>query len=506
MPDSHEPDTNPFDEDIWQSDMPVVKRRRRRRKTGPDPLVVGLSVMLMCVLGVGLFIVLTHDSDDEDTAAPESADTPPAERTAEQVDQVSSPARVSYQQLEEQEVPPQFTQAFAEAGRLIERAERDQANGRLNEAYKAYAEANELLKPLPDAIAQWQADQEVRAQAAGVLEEVKQLQSQAEQAKAEQYATAFSRGKLGLSHATASFDKGDYTDALSKAEEARGLFEQATEVAQEAAAALAASESLFQAMAQSPSEETLRKHAAEQIDRLNTLRQDGADKFTGRDYAASKQAYEDALAALRQAEELLELARYRKYYGYRAGHEAAGVLLAIAAGDEVDTTALSELFNRLQTENNPAAQLALKFEPDYDDAADALVNAARTAIIAKHGEAVQACYHAGFQVRIIEQSLATEALTKDQQQRIHQSLSVFQEQAAAGGWDIVRLRPAVELVRSANRRASLGKAPEQTREAFAVLIKPLESRASAARLMDPLLSPSSPDDPELFPGLGSSRP
>ncbi len=495
-------------EDLWQSDAPVAARRRVRR-SGPDPIVLGLGVLLLVVVSIGLFVMVTSGKKDDNTGTtdPTTISTKPVERTLDQVTRIGSPTRSAYDQLREQEVPEPFAAAVSQAGQLIGDAEADQERERYTEAYEKFAKADALLKPLPAEIAKWLADAELRAQVTAQMEEVKRVQGQATAAQAEQYAkSAFSTGTLKLSEAQAAIDKGSLSQAKGQLDAALTSFQQALDTAQAAAGALEARATLIAAMEKAASEQTLRQFASASVDRLNTLRQRGTEQFNGLDYTQAKQAFEEALASLRKAEQAVELAKYRKYYAYQAGYQSAGLLLAVAAGDSIDNaalTAVTELYSRLQLTDNPASGLQAGTQADYAQWADKLVNVARNAITGQHGEKVQASYHAGFQTRIIEQSLLTDAFTDDQQKRIHQALRSFQDQAIAAGWDVVKLNPVVDEVREANRKAELGKAPEQTRAAFAVLMKPMQQRESATRLMDPVLSPSAPNDPELFPNRGS---
>lgn len=506
----HDDPANDIVDDLWQSDTPLpTTSRRRKKKNEPDPVILGLGVLFLCFVGIGLFVLVSSmDTGDDDTA---DANQPPprVERTANDVTRLSGPIDQTFEALNEAEVPEPFKERMNEAASLISKAKRNVEREAFTDAYDQFAEAQTLLENLPDEIEKWEAEQAAKAEATALLGAVTSLQAKAQQAEAEKWSKMWSAGEAALGLAKVRLDKGEYESAVEKLDEAKQAYQEALGASEAAAQAQAANKVLIEAMENSLSEETLRRHASASIDRLNALRETASEKFNNRKYAEARGAYEDALDALRAAEQAVELAKYRKFYAYRAGHRAAGMLLAIAAGDGIEAEALKALmqsFDELSLPDNPAVALKPGQDADYAQAAERLVNAARSAITERHGEEVQASYHAGFQIRIVEQTLTTLALTDAQKKRIHQSLDIFQEQAVKAGWDASQLRAVVDKVRTANRTASLGKPPDLTREAFAVLIKPLSQQHTAARLMDPQLTPSTPQDPELFPGLGSSRP
>ncbi|MFN3166002.1 MAG: hypothetical protein ACE37H_02945 [Phycisphaeraceae bacterium] len=511
----HESPLGEFAEDLWQSDAPTAVRRRKKR-TGPDPIVMTLAVLLLCVVGIGLLVVITSgpgdDGDADDPLVQQKGDDdkpklPP--RTEAEVQAIAQRAITALADLRDAGVPEPFKAELDRARQLSDQAKRYADAGDNATAYDQYDQIQALVNDTEAQIARWQQDQAMKDEVNELLGEVVALQSRAQTAGAEAWSAGWSKGEAALGRARARLEEGQYAEARATLREAMEHYESALDTTMQAIAASDAQQALVEAMENGPSEQTLREHASALIDRLNSSRQLAARKFEDGQYAESETAYRDALGSYQDAMKKVELAKYRKVYAYQAGYAAAGALIGITAGDGLpgeSVQALRSTFDKLALPSNPAGALSAGDEPDYADAAQVLVTDARQAIADTHGETSRASYHAGFQTRIIEHTLKTTSLTSDQQKRVHQCLNVLQDQAAAAGWDIVKLRDAVEAVRSANRLAKVGDTPERVRAAFDVLIKPMQGRETAARLMDPALSPSTPSDPELFPGLGSSRP
>jgi tetratricopeptide (TPR) repeat protein len=514
-PAGHDSPLGDFAEDLWHGDGPAPARRRKKRG-GPDPIVLTLAVLLLCVVGVGLLVIITSSgADDSETDDPlaqqktgaDKPELPP--RSEGEVAAIAQRALAALGELRDAGVPEPFTAELDRADQLRDQAERYEEAGDNATAYDRYEQIQEMLIDTEARIAQWQRDQAIREEVNELLDEVVALQSRAKTAGAETWSAGWSKGERDLGAARGFIEAGQYTEAQAKLRDARSSYETAIDTTMQAIAASDAQKTLARAMENGPSQQTLLEHAAALVGRLDDTRQQAARKFEDGQYAESESAYREALSAYEAALGKVELAKFRKVYAYQAGYAAAGALIGITVGDGLTGQSLQTLrsaFDKLALPNNPAGTLSAGDDPDYADAAQTLVTDARKAIADTHGETARASYHAGFQVRIIEQTLETTSFTSDQQKRIHQCLAVFQDQAAAAGWDVVKLRDAVEAVRNANRLAKVGESPEKVREAFDVMVKPMQGRATAARLMDPTLSPSAPDDPELFPGLGSSRP
>lgn len=510
------PQASDIAEDLWQSDVPVATRRRTKR-SGPDPIVLVLGVLFICVVGIGLLILITSDrpgGDDPLASDPSGSQVPGSspQRSAKQVQDIGAPVRIALEIQQEEGVPAAFATELTEIETLIKQAERDTNREALNQAHALYEQAQAKLAALPDAIADWQAQQDAKADALQQVQEVAGIRAQAkaQSLNAQQYAPAsLADGDMAWDQVDALVESESYIEAEKAISTAEQAYQQAIDAAQAGQAAEQAADELARAKSAGHPEQTLRQHANASIDLLSAKEQEASERFRNRDYADAERAYRDAIAALDQATKAVELARFRKVYAYQAGDHAAAMLLAIAAKDGITPEAhqaLTQSFNQLGLARNPATALKPGKDADYAQTADQLVNAARDAIVQAHGEPIRACYHAGFQARIIEQTLTTTQLTDDQKSRIHKTLNTFQDQASAAGWDVTKMRSAIEAVRKANRNARLGEDPQATRAAFALMIKPLEQRDTAARLMDPILSPGSPGDPELFPGLGSSGP
>lgn len=491
-------------EDVWQTGS--APTRRRQKRSGSDPLVIGMGVMLLCVIALGGFILLTSGTRSEDPTDEEEVVEAPPERDSTAVAQASVPALLAYERLEPEEVPEAFAERYAEIKRLAERAEADKEAERFNEAYDAYNELAELVVPLEIEIEQWRANEVAKAETSELRDRVAEQRDKAQAAEGERWAgEEWRQAQTAWDNADNKFKEAKFVEAGDLFLQAESLYADAESKALAGQSASKAQGLLAETMKASGSEETLRKHANEQIDAMLRLRTEANGQFNRQEYAEAERTYASALGKLKEATQLVELARYRKFYAFEAGFQASAVLLGAARGDGVEATAhtaLVKLFERLRITPNPASRVKTGGDVDIAAAAGPLVNDARDAIVKQYGEPVQACYLIGFHASIIDQTLKTAALTDDQQKRIHQSLRTIEEQAVKAGWDLKQLGPIVEQVRITNRKAKLRQAPEETRSVWKQMLGPMQSRATAPRLMDPVSSPGDDNDPELFPTSG----
>ncbi|MBX2850154.1 MAG: hypothetical protein KTR15_00245 [Phycisphaeraceae bacterium] len=491
-------------EDVWHAG-PAPSRRRRKKK-GADPLVIGMGVVLLCVVALGGFILLTSGTRAEDDKQDEQVEAPATERDSVAVSQISVPALAVYERLVPEDIPAEFEDRYKKIRRLALQAEADKKAERFNEAFDAYKELGELVAPLESDIAQWQANELAKQEINELRERVSRLQQQAKQAEAARWAAKqWLEAQATWEAADKLFTSASYVEAGEIFVEAEAAYLAAENKAGAGQAANRARGALNEAMQASGSQETLRKFANEQIDTMLRLRGEADGQFNDQQYAQAEQSYNNALDALNDAKQIVEMARYRKYYAFEAGYQASALMLSAARGDGVDATAqsaLKALFDKLRILPNPAAGITPGDDVGFTIAINPLVNDARDAIIKQHGEAVQACYLIGFHASIIDQTLKTIALTDDQQKRIHQSLGTIEEQARKAGWDLNQLRPLIEQVRIANRKAKLKNAPEATRAAWKRMLNPMQSRSQAPQLMDPSSKPGDIADPELFPTRG----
>ena len=496
--------TNELAEDVWNAGPATA---RRRRKKGSDPLVIGMGVMLLCVLALGGLIILTGGAKDKDKAEEEQVEQKVVERDVVAVTRISVPALTVYERLLPEEIPTEFEDRYEEIRRLALLAAADKEANRYNEAFDGYKKLGELVTPLEQDIAQWRANEQAKAEATELRNRVSTLRQQAKVAGAERWAAK------EWQDAESTWNEGEKIFTSAKFVEANDLFTQAESIyltasnkAEAGQVAGNARTALNDAITSSTSEQALRQFANEQIEAMLRLRSEGDSQLNDQQYAQAEQSYNDALDALREAQQIVELAKYRKYYAFEAGFQASGLMLAAARGDGVDATsqqALVQLFENLRILPNPATKITPGNDIGFTGAIDPLVNQARDAIAKQHGDQVQACYLIGFHTSIIDQTLKTISLTDDQQKRIHQSLGTIEREAEKAGWDINKLRPIIDQVRTANRNTKLKTQPDATVVAWKRLIDPMQSRSTAPALMEPATSQSNPADPELFPTRGS---
>lgn len=497
---------------------PATVRRRRIRKPSTT-LILTLSLIFLSQVALLLFIVnrkggfgTLRYGENQNEPSPPSEDPvqkPEAiERTAAQLATMSVPTLGAYEHLLGQQIAEPFTTRFEQITALIERAKAAEQGQKYTEAYSAYHEARLLIQPLETELAQWNADQELRDELAKVSDEVGALRVRAETALAPRWSPkAWTQGESAWALSKSLATQAKYEQAIQALADAGLAYRSACDEAESAKLATDALNQLTERMKSGYSEELLRKHAAEALDRMKQKRQEAAAALNELRFKDAEHAYLDATTALDEAEQAAEHARYRKLYAYQAGQEASALLLAIASGDGVDAQkrdALINLYDRLGLTKNPATPLPVGDKADFASSAQELVNTARDAIAQRHDRAVQACYHAGFQVSIISQMLKTESLSAEQQKNIHQSLGVMQEQARAAGWDMPAIVRAIESVREKNRNARLNTPPIDTAAAWQRYLETFTDQNTALRLLDPELWPASPEDPELFKGLGAT--
>lgn len=492
---------NEFAEDVWHAGP--TSSRRRRRKKGADPLVIGMGVMLLCVFALGGLIILTGGPKDTDEEQDEQAQEKVVERDVVAVSRVSVPAITMYERLVPEEIPAEFEERYEEVRRLARLAAADKEAKRYNEAFDAYKELGELVTPLEQDIAQWQADQQAKTEATELRNRVAVLRQQAEDADAQTWALQ------EWNAAQATWDKSEKVFTSAKFVEASDLYAQAESAYLSATNKSKAGQvadnvrtALNEAIKASTSEASLRQFANEQMDAMQRLRKKANNQLGEQQYAQAEQSFSEALDALREAQKIVELAKYRKYYAFEAGFQASGLMLGAARGDGVDAAAqgkLAKVFEKLRIVPNPASGITSGDEVGFTVAIDPLVNQARDAIAKQYGDEVQACYLIGFHTSIIDQTLKTISLTDDQQKRIHQSLSTIERAAEEAGWNINKLRPIIDQVRITNRKTKLKTEPDATRTAWKRLIDLMQSRSTAPSLMEQGDPSEDPADPELFP-------
>jgi hypothetical protein len=494
-------------EDVWNAGAAAPSRRRRRRQNN-DPLVIGMSIAFLFVIAIGGFILLTSSGSSTEETEDEQVEAPKPKRDKVAVSRISVPALTVMERLSNEDIPAEFEDRYQAMQRLQRQAEADREADRYDAAYDAYAELADLAAPLEADIAQWRIDQQAKAEANELRTRTARLKEQAQDAEAERWsAKQWLAGQAAFQEADRLLASANFAEAAEKFAEAEEAYLASETQALAGQAANTARESLNEAMAEGGSEQTLRRFANEAIDTMQRLRSEADAQLNDQQYAKAEQSYNAALDALAEAQQIVELARYKKYYAFEAGFQASRLILVAARGDGVSSeakSALSQLFDKLRLAPNPAAGITPGDDVGFTVAIQPLINDARDKLIAQHGEAVQACYQIGFHASIIDQTLKTIALTDDQQKRIHQSLRTIEDAGQQAGWDMNRLRPLIDQARTANRNAKLNQAPEATRAAWQRVLGPMQSRESAPALMEPSTSPSSdPTDPELFPTLGS---
>jgi hypothetical protein len=494
--------TNELAEDVWNAG-PAPATRRRKRQKGSDPLVIGMMVMLLCVIGLGFLIILTSGNKSDDEGDEVVVEQTEPKRDAVAVSRISVPALTAYERLVPDEIPAEFEDRYKEIERLKKRADAHTQDERYEAAYDAYQELGELVGPLENDLAQWQLDQQAMAEANAVRERVARLQKQAKDADAEKWAAKEWQDAQKISlEADGLFAAGKYAEASELLAQAESSYLAAENKATAGQVAGNARQALMDAMKAGGSEQSLRKFAGDQIDAMLRSRAEADGLLNDQEYAKAEQSYNDALDALKQAQQILELSRFKKFYAFEAGFQASALMLSAARGDGVDATAqsdLAKLFDRLLILPNPAAGITPGDDVGFTVAIQPLVNDARDKIIEQHGRPVQACYLIGFHASIIDQTLKSLSLTDEQQKRIHQSLGTIEREAEMAGWDINQLRPIIDQIRTANRNTKLKVAPEATRAAWQKLIAPMRSKSTAPQLMNPGESPGDATDPELFP-------
>jgi len=452
--------------------------------------------------------VLTSGSEPTDDGEEAVVEQAEPKRDIVAVSRISVPALTAYERLVPEEIPAEFEDRYAKIDRLKKRADEHKASENYDAAYEAYQELGELVTPLENDIAQWRVKPQAKAEAAEVRDRIARLRRQAEEAEAKKWAgKTWQEAQRTAAQADELFAADQFVDAGDLYTQAESSFITAENKALAGQVAGQARQALMDAMKAGGSEQMLRKYASEQIDEMLRLRAEADGLLNDQEYAKAEQSYNSALDMLNQAQQLVELSRYKKYYAFEAGFQASALMLAAARGDGVDATAqsaLEQLFEKLRILPNPAAGITPGDDVGFTVAIQPLVNDARDKLIEQHGEDVQASYLIGFHASIIDQTLKTVALTDDQQKRIHQSLGTIESAALQAGWDLNQLRPVIDQVRTANRNADLNEPPADTRIAWKRLVRPMQSKQQAARLMNPGDTLGGPDDPELFPTNGGA--
>lgn len=500
-------------EDLWHSTAPPARSRRRKRDTGPDPLVLGMGVMLLLVVALGMVLLVTSGGGGA-TADPAGDGTvadadPPAlpRRTREQVATLRDLVVPRFEQVKQQAVPEELAARVRGLGELVGQARSYEAADQLSQAYEQYKRARDLIGPLEEQIAGWSEREEARESVRDLVNRVASLRAEAEQAGAPRWAqAAWDNAEFVWKRVDPLIASGDFPEADKALSEAEAMFQMSIGRATTAKSAAEARDEMLEAMASGFSEATLKQNASALFDEFQSLRAEAEQSFAAGQYDDAERAFGEATGVLNKAAQAVELSRYARYFACEAGYKAAGVMLGVASSSGIEPEALtdlSEAYRKLGLTPNPAGQLQAGEEYDFGKVSDALVHAARETITSAHGEDVQGCYLAGFHMKIIDQTLQTGAYDDDKQKRVHRSLAVIDEQATDAGWDTARLEPVIDRIRKANRSAKTGSTPDDVIDLWQKLRQPFTDRDRAVRILDPAQFPANPQDPELFPGLGT---
>lgn len=489
---------------------------RRRHQNGPNTMIVSLSILLMCTVAIGALILISQGGPtdagaaDNDATAQEDT-TLEIERSLEEVALVGLPVQDDYAMIADQGVPESLAAELLAVKATLDKAGQQQSRGELSRAYDTYKTAQSQLGVLELSLHQWEKQQSLRADLERERGEAVAMRDQAAAADAAKWAPAlWADANNTLKQADAQLAAGALDDAFDAIHEAERGYQDAFRKANDAAEAQQAQQTMLAAMKAGNSEKTIRAVASPLLNKFNALRQEGNELFQSGVYRDATRRYNDATEALARANQAVEQARYAKFYACDAGVQAAKMMVHIASGDKVDSaqlTALTTAYDQLGLATNPADKLKAGEATAYGPASTALVHEARKLIGEAMGEQAQACYYAGFHIQIVNQTLTSLSLTDTQKKRVHQSLSTIEKQAQAAGWSMPRLRRAIEAVRVKNRTATRGDDPKKTREVWSKMMQTLSNRDKASRLMDPEHfgpAPNAPDDPDLFPGLGSN--
>lgn len=479
--------------------------RQRRKKKRLDTFAISMVAILLCLIGIGGFIVMaSRGPEDDGTSLDDQPTLPSVEYDFAVVSKIRAPVLMAYEQLTSEDIPEIFEARYDPIRRKIEQAEADTQAGRFHEAYDLYEELDTLIAPLATDLVKWRTDERLKTEATTLLAQVTQRLEQVEATDADRWAARdWQRAETARQEAERLFAIGQFKEASEQLAQAEPLYLTAQNKIQSGQAAIAARQALNQAMAASGSEQSLREYANNEIEAMFRLRSEADSKFNTQDYAQAKQLYQDAQDALHDAHRMVDLGQHKRFYAFHAGFHASGLMLVVARGDSIDVSSQKELakaFEHLDIAPNPAANISAGDDGDYAAVSQSLTEHAHQAIVRRHDETIQACYQIGFHANVIDEALQTKALTGEQKKRIHQSLGTMQQQAKKAGWSVKTLRPMVTQIRVANQKAKLKDRPEATRTAWDRLLRQLQSKSSAAPLMDASLVD---DSPRLF---RSSRP
>ena len=520
-------------DDLWEHAAAMPARRRRKKKnTGPDPLVLFLGILLLCLLAVGGIIILTSgskDADDDDQIAdstpeqgenngPSGGDTQPtpdpkdaiAKGKAEELAQLSEQVLSEFNQLADSDIPSDFMGKYDEIDVMIGNAKRKAESENPDDVFgaiAAYREAGDMIAPLADEIRQWR-NQQARDRVNAVMREVGSLRLRAESAEAAKWSpSAWATAQNAWTRATQLKEQGEFGQALQSLEAADSSFQMSLGHALTARDAQKTRKQFEDALvAKKPSHGQMREFAGTLIDEMLRSRDDGDRSMTNRHYDEAVDAYLQAIDLLARAEKTVETARYLKLYAFQTGYQAAGVLLTVSSKNGIDgkdLDALNKSFDKLVLPTNPAQQLAPGADADFKTVSDLLVNTARQTLTDAHGPAVQASYQAGFQARIIDQTLASTDYTRDQQRRVQEFIDRFSKSAEKAGWETSQIAIDIAAVGKANLHAGTNSAPTGPRAKWDALMRRFKAKDEAAAIMTPQLWNGAPGEVEFFNNIGT---
>ncbi|MFI4859261.1 MAG: zinc ribbon domain-containing protein [Phycisphaerales bacterium JB063] len=507
-------------EAIW-SDTPT--RRRRKKRGGPDPMIIGVGVVLLVGLFVAGFFAMQAASNQHEeklaeltpgggvdggasgTAAAQQPDPQPQspQRTEDAVISVRDQAMPRVDQLKHTTIPDALAEPYAALLGLVAEAEAAYEAGEFDQAFRAYREIGQTAGALDSAVYEHMEQLDARGQAEALRTEAENARQEAMADDAMRWAPpdwalaeeAFAAGEAAL----AGEEIEQLIEAQREFRRAVSDYQFARSQASRGFLAVQAGDKLERAMTRTFSMQELQTFGGEAYTDMLDLQRRGHEYLEAFSYYDAQDAFEIAMRRLEQAENGVKRAHGVKFYAFAAGYSATDALISVAAGDglsEEKREILRETFADLTLNADLISALPEGGMPDYRACAEVLVTQAREAITRELGVEAQLSFHIGFQFRIVQQTLDNPRLSSQQSRRISQSLSQIVELAGQAGYSR-ELAGQIDTFKATLRGSEDGAGLENARTAWRDLIVTLRTYDSAMPIVNPAASPA--PDPELFP-------
>ncbi|MBI1367460.1 MAG: hypothetical protein GC162_02275 [Planctomycetes bacterium] len=402
--------------------------------------IIALGGMIIVVV-----VLVQHRPKDEQVEAP-----PPPPPVAAPVDLVATPRQMEiknqadalWAKLSKLDKTPRFAPLIQEASDRMAHLQQLWDEKKFDEVQDYFPKASDALGAVEQLdIARSQAMDADKASAA--------MRGEAEKLGAPDLTKAlWAKGNEQLATAKQEYDAEKYQEAGATWLAGKKSFEQSRDLSQMAITAQDMKKEFATRSVQNFSKDELDEVGGEAWVKANALMKSGEESFNAL-------AYDKAFNDYKEARGLIDVyeARVKQIYGtymwaVRAGYDATGLLLSVAAGRKLDDKMIEPLGTAMTNMRltQTAAQLVPGAGAPFASYSQALFEKLPATLESAHGPVARNCFNIGVQLRLIARIVEEdrEVLDPNDASEIRKSLTIVQTEAESAQF----ADPAFEVIKS----------------------------------------------------------